>query len=80
MHKVHGVEHKVSTNVGGILNPRTGSSIFNSSITQKYMCNYKSQDVGYECKTSHLKCYFLGIHYWTYSKDIVAFALSRRFL
>ena len=60
MHKVHGVEDKVSTNVGGILNPRTGSSIFNSSITQKYMCNYKSQDVGYECKTSHLKCYVLN--------------------
>ena len=62
MHKVHGVEDKVSTNVGGILNPRTGSSIFNSSITQKYMCNYKSQDVGNEGKSSHLKCYFPGIN------------------
>ena len=45
MHKVHGVEDKVSTNVGRILNPHTGCSIFNFSITQKYMCNYKSQDV-----------------------------------
>ena len=45
MHKVHGVEDKVSTNVGRILNPPTGCSIFNSSIAQKYMYIYKSQDV-----------------------------------
>ena len=45
MHKVHGVEDKVSTNVGRISNPPTGCSIFNSSITQKYMYIYKSQDV-----------------------------------
>ena len=45
MHKVHGVEDKVSTNVGRILNPRTGCSIFNSSITQNICATITSQDV-----------------------------------